>query len=330
MFKKEMNNVELIELTEYLHLTKRIISATAAASIIIKNDKVVYEWYSGFHNKLMSSRKVDEESQFNVGSIRKTYLGLVVSKAIYEGKITSLDARVSDYFYELDKDLLGNTTIRNLLTHTHGLSDKGRLFLPGTNWNYNNIGVNILISIVKDLYGKSFPTLIDELVFSPYGFNESGWRMQEEDKLIWLNDSYHNGNGSDSNLFVSTRDLAQWGYLHLNKGCIKGQQIIPQEVFEQATSIISPSIHENLPRNGYYWFVQDMARQKSEIGDLLPKDTFQSLGITGCVCLIIPTINTVAVRMYNQTGPNPVGYNYLKDIKYFGDLVYTNLKKLEI
>jgi hypothetical protein len=59
----------------------------------------------------------------------------------------------------------------------------------------------------------------------------------------------------------------------------------------------------------------------SEIGNTLPIGTFQILGITGCVCLGIPQYNLVAVRMYNQKGPNPKEYDYLKDIKTWGDLV---------
>ncbi|WP_138977003.1 hypothetical protein [Brevibacillus laterosporus] len=33
--------------------------------------------------------------------------------------------------------------------------------------------------------------------------------------------------GSQANLFVSARELAYWGYLHLNKGRYNDRQIIP-------------------------------------------------------------------------------------------------------
>lgn len=321
----EENSIEMVELTKYLLAIQHTIAASAAASLIIKDGQIVYEWYNGRHNHQVHSRAVDAQSQFNVASIRKTYLGLVVSLAVYEGKIGSIDDLISDYDSTIDKELLGNTTIRNVLTHTHGLRGSERIFQPGTDWEYNNTGVQILTKIIHNVYERPFTQIIDELVFRPYGFMESGWRIQQADNLIWLDDSYDHKDGTESNLFVSAQDLATWGLLHLHQGCLHGQQTIPREVYEQSASIISPPIQASSPRNGYYWFVQDIPRQRSEIGEDLPKGTFQSLGITGCVCLIIPEINAVAVRMYNQTTPNPPEYNYLQDIKHFGNLVYKSL-----
>jgi hypothetical protein len=55
------------------------IGATAAATYIIKSNAVVNEWYSGRHDFSEQSRAVDERTQFNVASIRKTYLALAIS-----------------------------------------------------------------------------------------------------------------------------------------------------------------------------------------------------------------------------------------------------------
>ncbi|MGF9697883.1 serine hydrolase domain-containing protein [Paenibacillus sp. MABNR03] len=300
-----------------------MLTATAAATCIIHHDQIVNEWYSGVHNDSQGSRLVDEESQFHVASIRKTYLGLVISLALYEGKISSIDDVVADYLDDTDTKVLGDTTIRHLLTHTHGLGDlHHRLFLPGTDWKYNNVGVNLLIKIIRKLYHMPLSQLLEERVFSPMGFSQTGWRKERNEKLIWLNEQYNDDQGDEANLFVSTRELAYWGYLHLKKGVIHGKQILPREVFEQATTIISPpDLEQPLPRNGFFWFVQDEPRARTELGDDLPTGSFQSLGVTGCACLVIPKYRTVAVRMYNQTGPNPVGYDYLEDIKTFGNLV---------
>lgn len=38
--------------------------------------------------------------------------------------------------------------------------------------------------------------------------------------------------GHERNLYSSTRDLAIWGYLHLNNGIIDGTQLIIGELFE--------------------------------------------------------------------------------------------------
>lgn len=131
MFKRIEQTNELKPLTKYLQTVKNMISATAAAGVVVKEDKIIYEWYDGVHSHT-NQRKVDEHSLFNVGSIRKTYLGLIVSIAVHEGKIKSIDDLVSDYYDEMDRILLDKTTIRHLLTHAHGLNDKERMFPPGT------------------------------------------------------------------------------------------------------------------------------------------------------------------------------------------------------
>jgi CubicO group peptidase (beta-lactamase class C family) len=165
--------------------------------------------------------------------------------------------------------------------------------------------------------------LLEERVFLPMGFSQTEWRKERNEKLVWLNEQYKDDRGNEANLFISTKELAYWGYLHLNKGVVNGKQLFPKEIFEQTTTIISsPYLEQKLPRNGFFWFVQDEPRSLTELGDNLPYGSFQSLGATGCACLVMPKYNTVAVRMYNQTGSNPLGYDYLEDIKTFGDLVY--------
>lgn len=61
------------ELNKYVSDVKQFISATAAATYIIHNDRIVNEWYAGTHAKPTDSRFVDAESRFNVASVRKTF-----------------------------------------------------------------------------------------------------------------------------------------------------------------------------------------------------------------------------------------------------------------
>lgn len=318
------------ELNKYVSDVKQFISATAAATYIIHNDRIVNEWYAGTHDKATDSRFVDAESRFNVASVRKTFLGFAISLALVEGKIESIDDLVVDYLGDIDREVFDHTTIRHLLTHTHGLDSLyHRQFLQGTDWNYNNVGVNSLIELIRKLYKMPLARLLENRVFSPLGFNQTGWSKEQNDKLVWLNESYADDQGNEANLFMSARELAFWGYLHLNKGAIQGNQLFPKEIFEQVTTIITPpGLERKLPRNGFFWFVQDEPRSLTELGDTLPHGSFQSLGATGCACLVIPEYKTVAVRMYNQNGPNPSGYDYLEDIKTFGNLVYECVQEL--
>ena len=121
-----------------------------------------------------------EQLWFNIASIRKTYLGFAISLAIHEGKINSLNDRVTDYLDEVDQNVIGSTTIRHLLTHTHGLySPNKRIFPAGTDWAYNNTGVNLLIKIIRKVFDKPLAQVLEEKIFLPYGFTKTGWRERK-------------------------------------------------------------------------------------------------------------------------------------------------------
>ncbi|WP_208589680.1 hypothetical protein [Gracilibacillus suaedae] len=141
------------------------------------------------------------------------------------------------------------------------------------------------------------------------------FELSEEPKVRLDNDT-----GFERNLYVSAREFAHWGYLHLNKGNIHGKQVLPKNLFEFTTSIQTPKDMFHTPQNGFFWFKNENTYLKSELGENLPAESYQILGASGCACLVIPEYKAVAVRMYNKIG-NPTGYDYLRDIKDFGNLV---------
>lgn len=323
------------KLISWVEKIKTSNHSSAAALFIMKDNQVVLEHYSGTHSNEKNSKSITAHSQFNVASSRKSYLGLAVAYALYEGKIKSLDDYAVDYFTEYDRELLGKTTIRHLVTHSHGLNEREdgtvyREFQPGESWAYQDINVRMMTSLINRLYDKSFPQLLKERVFIPAGWNETGWRLEYHpdlvDVIINPNDKAtcpiaKTDDGTEKNLFVSAREFAYWGNLHLNKGYINGKQIVPREVIELATTMQSPSYeNKNLPQNGLFWFVQHSLAQQSELGERVPKGSYQILGITGPTILVIPEYNVVVAKMYNKRY-NYGGDNYLYYLREFSNVV---------
>ncbi|WP_369899613.1 serine hydrolase domain-containing protein [Bacillus manliponensis] len=325
-YEKLISWVEDIKISNY---------SSAAALFIMKNNEVVLEHYSGTHSNEEESKPVTATSQFNVASSRKSYLGLAVAYALYEGKIKSLDDYAIDYFTEYDRKLLRKTTIRHLVTHSHGLNEREdgtiyREFEPGESWAYRDINVRMITSLINRLYDKSFPELLKERVFTPAGWNETAWQTEYHKDLVNVivepNEKAtcpiaETDDGTEKNLFVSAREFAYWGNLHLNKGYVNGKQIVPKEVIELATTMQNP-FHENknLPQNGLFWFVQHSPAQQSELGERVPKGSYQILGITGPTILVIPEYNVVVAKMYNKRY-NYGGDNYLYYLREFSNLV---------
>ncbi|MFJ8353808.1 serine hydrolase domain-containing protein [Bacillus paramycoides] len=323
------------ELISWVENIKETNQSSAAALCIMKDNKIILEHYSGNRSNTLNSKKITATSQFNVASARKSYLGLMVAYALYEGKIKSLDDEAVIYFKDYDPLLLGKTTIRHLVTHSHGLNetDDGtiyREFEPGQAWAYRDINVRMITRLIYQLYNKSFPELLKERVFKPANFKETGWRIKQDNNLVKVvvnpnEDAISSvgtvDDGSEKNLFVSAREFAFWGNLHLNKGLLNGKQIVPKEVIKIATSLQSPAyINKELPQNGLFWFVQNEPALLSELGERVPKGSYQILGITGPTILVIPEYNVVVAKMYNKRY-NYGGDNYLYYLREFSNLV---------
>ncbi|HDR6312468.1 TPA: beta-lactamase family protein [Bacillus cereus] len=323
------------KLISWVEKYKRKNHSSATALCIIKNNKIVLEYYNGQHSNASTSKKITVSSQFNVASARKSYLGLIVAYALYEGKINSIDDAAIKYFKDFDSALLGKTTIRHLVTHSHGLGETNdgtifREFEPGQAWAYRDINVRMITRLIYQLYNKSFPELLKERVFDLANFKETGWRIQQDENLVKVvNNPSEDAiseigtvdDGTEKNLFVSAREFAEWGNLHLNQGMINSKQIVPKEVIKIATSLQSPTfVNKELPQNGLFWFVQNEPALLSELGERVPKDSYQILGITGPTLLVIPEYNVVVAKMYNKRY-NYGGDNYLYYLREFSNLV---------
>jgi CubicO group peptidase (beta-lactamase class C family) len=322
------------QLISYVEEIKELNHCTASALMIVKDDDVLLEHYSGTHSKSPNSTLVSNTSQFNVASTRKSYLGLIVAIAVYEGKI-QLDDELLLYLDEYDKELLGKTTIRHLVTHSHGLRDQRdgtvfREFEVGESWAYRRINTVMISKLIRKLYNKSFTQVLEERVLQPLGLKETGWRTEENESLVKvvvepdqpeISRVGSSKDGIQSNLFVSTRELAQWGQLHLNNGWLNGKQVIPEKVIELSTSIQSPPFSDkSLPLNGLFWYVQGSPAEKSELGERVPEGSYQILGITGPTILVIPKYNLVVTKMYNKE-KNYGGRDYLHYVKDFSNRV---------
>jgi CubicO group peptidase (beta-lactamase class C family) len=324
---------EFNQLYHYVNRVKNQISASASSICIIHKSEIIAEWYEGINP--LSLRKVNEKTRYNVFSVRKSYIGLAVALLIYEGKISSLDEAVSTYLGKNER--YNGMTIRHLVTHTHGLDDNQqrntKLFPAGTVWKYNNDGLSLLYSIILKVSGSTVNEILTEHVFNPLHLNETGWESEHgPDLLADVNERnepnirLEDDTGFERNLFVSARDLAYWGYLHLKRGRIGEEQIIPEAIFDMTTAVQTPETLKHGPQNGFFWFRNENNFELSEMGEELPAGSFQILGASGCACLVIPEYDIVAVRMYNKIG-NPSGYDYLRDINNFGNEVCTVIAK---
>ena len=128
--------------------------------------------------------KVSPQTLFEIGSISKSFVAIVVLQLAEEGKL-DLNKPVTSYlpWLKIDSKFSPFTT-HHLLSHTSGLSGVPLLlrtagttlgvnFEPGTNWVYSNIGYDLLGLLIEAVDKKPFADAMRQRVLNPLGMNSS-------------------------------------------------------------------------------------------------------------------------------------------------------------
>ncbi|MFK7841996.1 MAG: serine hydrolase domain-containing protein [Sphingorhabdus sp.] len=230
-------------------------------------------------------RSVSEQTAFAIGSISKSFTAFAIMQLREKG-LLELDMPVSTYLPELEKAAVGAMTVRQLLSHTSGLSivqgnsnqtdvttDRDALkrrvaYLatltparaPGEVWDYSNANYQLLSRVVEVLSASEFGDYVESQILKPLGMNDSrmiDWEHGPDDAAphrpwFWTKmqfDGRGTGRGSlgQGGVMASARDMATYLNMMMN-----GENDIltadsKAEMMQPASSI-SPSY-------GLGWFV---------------------------------------------------------------------------
>jgi CubicO group peptidase (beta-lactamase class C family) len=155
--------------------------------------------------KAGSDAVVTPESIFQAASTTKVVTATLVLHFLEKGRI-DLDSDVNTYLKswqvpENEFTMQKKVTLRLLLTHQSGLPAtnfsyddkvgaptlvqvlKGEFpaqnkpavveYLPGSKWQYSNVGYVVLQQVLEDISGKPFSQLANEIIFEPIGMKSS-------------------------------------------------------------------------------------------------------------------------------------------------------------
>jgi D-alanyl-D-alanine carboxypeptidase len=124
---------------------------------------------------------VSTDHLFQIGSISKSFVALVLLQMRDEGKL-DLQKPILDYLPDLPiLTEFGIITVHHLLTHTSGLPDNSSVFLtdpsarlvqgfkPGEHFHYCNAGFDILGMLAAKLDGKPWRKCVQARIFDPLG-----------------------------------------------------------------------------------------------------------------------------------------------------------------
>ncbi len=271
-----------------------LIEKNTKSFMILVNGRIVMEEYFNGHTS---------STEWEWNSAGKTLVATTTGIARQEGLLNLAD-KASDYLgtewtnMPIEKENL--ITVKHLLTMTSGIDDTKQSVIKnnltyiadaGTRWAYGNV-FQKLTSIVADASNKNFETYFNEKLKNKIGM-DGRWNFGAVFTI------YHS----------TTRSMARFGLLALNKGKWKSEQIVNEAYFTESTST-SQNIN---PAYGYLWWLNGKTTymlptmQTVFSGTLVPNapaDMYAAMGLNDQRIYVIPSKNMVVVRMGNASNPD--------------------------
>jgi len=200
---------------------------------------------------------------FEIGSITKSFVALVILQLHEEGKV-DLQAPIHGYLPWLAMQTdFGDILIHHLLTHSSGMPDDAPLFpsspqrrprqalKPGTEFHYCNWGYDVLGHLIEALDGRSWSAAVNERILKPIGMLDtapiitSAVRPRIAQSYVPLHDDRpyprHAPIVPAGNLAVdfaagsiasTPKDMNLYMQALLNRGEIHGRRIVSEESFK--------------------------------------------------------------------------------------------------
>jgi CubicO group peptidase (beta-lactamase class C family) len=270
--------------------------------IILKDGKIVVEWYFGGFT-------ADDSHSWN--SAGKTLTAMTVGIAQEEGHL-SIDQTSQLYLGEgwsmLTPEQETNITIRHHLTMTTGLDysvadpfcyDKECLLYknePGTFWYYHNAAYTLLDQIVTNATGMDFKQYSYQKIRDKIGMQGA-----------WVKVGYNNL------FFSNTRSMARFGLLCLNQGTWGETEILADKTYFTEMTTTSQDLN---PSYGYLWWLNGKSSFKvpgfettysGELMSQAPNDLIAGLGAFDQKLYVVPSQNLVIVRLGDDGGEGQLG-----------------------
>lgn len=156
---------------------------------------------------------------------------------------------------------------------------------PSTKWGYRNCDPLILGKIIRDTVealGQDYLSFPQRALFDPIGIRNTILETDINGNFIMTGFDYG-----------TARDWARFGLLHLQDGMWEGKRILPEGWVDYIRMPAPASLGQAY--GGLFWL------NKGKRYKALPEDTYWPSGFQGQVVLIVPSRQTVIVRLGHST-----------------------------
>jgi len=272
--------------------------------LIIRNGYMVTEAYWAPYNK---------NTTHNIKSASKSIISALVGIALEKKYLNNLHQNVSEFFPEyVPEPSKQDISLFDLLTMKAGFNwreDSGpnpydlenwikipMRDRPGEKFEYNTTLTHMMSAILTKVCRQSTKNFADKYLFEPLGIQSYQWTKGS--------DGYYHG-GSD--IFLTPRDMAKFGYLFLNRGKWNQQQVVSEEWVKESTSLkVKIPDNVNYAKDldyGYWWWIQEKG--------------YMAWGAGGQYIIVRPDLDLVVV----------ITANGFDDINRYGEFMKSFLEK---
>lgn len=251
---EQTKNLEFADmLNKEIPLILENSKARGIAISIVHGKDVIGSYYYGYAD-IDKSTPITRETVFNVGSVSKVITAWGVMKLVEQGKI-NLDKPVNDYLkrWKIPNSQFDSSkvTLRNILSHTSGLSLSGYNGLsaedplptlveslegnnsgdgpvkiihePNTKWSYSGGGYTVVQLLIEDVSNQSFSDFMANNVLIPLGMTESSFDITNIPQAKLARPYDENGNQTPMVYFTET---AAAGFLTTADDLVKFNQAV--------------------------------------------------------------------------------------------------------
>ena len=271
------------------------------AFLILKNGRIVVEWYFDEHT---------QNTSWYWASAGKTLTAFTVGIA-QQNNLLDINDKTSDYlgpnWTSLESNKEDLIRIWNQLTMTTGLNElQFDCITPeclsytadaGTRWAYHNGPYTLLQDVVANASNEDWNDFFNNQLRDKIGMD--GFWFSTND----LNNVY----------FSTARSMARFGLLNLNNGVWNRETILGDTGYLNDMKTTSQNINKAY---GYLWWLNGKSSYRAPASQLefngalipnAPPDTYSGLGKNNQKLYIVPSQGLVIVRMGEDSGENLLG-----------------------
>ena len=243
-------------------LRQLTVNTDSRALLLFRGDDLVFEHVP------------EGRGPFPVASISKAIKALAVARLVDEGGI-SFDDHLADTIVEWRNDARREVRVRDLLSHTSGLSGSLATMVgpPGGPPSYHLGAYDVVSGVVAARSGIPFVQFVDEHVVRPAGGRG----------ILWSRLPDGEANGASA----TVDDLAVLGQLVRHGGFAKGGEVLRARTLDELTRA-----HGQIARGfGLGWFMHHAT------DNALQFDIVEARGASGHMLTVVPGKQAVLVRI---------------------------------